>query len=90
MGWHSIIQFYDLFLRTEYHSGLNLLSLGNDSYLLFMIFQTTSVRFSIPIKMRKELVYIQSNVRCIGFKTAKHIFYFTGTSVFECPSDSLD
>ena len=33
---------------------------------------------------------MQGNVLCISSKTAKHIFDIRGTSVFECPSDSLD
>ena len=44
VGWQSIIQFYDLFLRTEYHSGLNLL-LGNNLHLLFIVSQTSSIGF---------------------------------------------
>ena len=53
MGWHFNIQFHDLSLRTEYHSVLNLL-LGNDSHLVFMIFQTSSIGFNMPIKGAKK------------------------------------
>ena len=57
-----------------YHSGLNLL-LDNDSYLLFLIFQTSSIGFIMSKKrIRKELVYMQGSVICISSKTAKHIF----------------
>ena len=40
--------------------------------------------------MRKELVYMQGNVLCINSKTAKHILDIRGTSMFECPGDSMD
>ena len=54
VGSHFIIQFHDLFLRTKYHSGLNLLS-GYDSHLLFIIFQTFSiVEITMPIKDAKK------------------------------------
>ena len=69
---------------------LNNLLLGNDSYLLFLIFQISSIGFIMPKKwMRKELVYMQGSVICINSKTAKHIFCIRKKSVFECPSDSL-
>ena len=42
MGWHFIIQFPDCFLCTEGLGWLNLL-LDNDSHLLFVIFQTSSI-----------------------------------------------
>ena len=55
LGWHFIIQFYDLFLRTEYQSGLNIL-LGNDSHLFFVILKTSSkiIEFNMPIKDAKN------------------------------------
>ena len=54
VGLHFIIQFHDLFLRTENHSGLNSL-LGNDSHLLFILFQTSSIGFNMPIKDGKRI-----------------------------------
>ena len=82
VGWYFIIQFHDLFLATEYHSGLNLL-IVNDSHLLFLIFQISSIGFNAwkvacHKMMRKELVYLQGNVLCINSKTAKHILYIRG------------
>ena len=84
-GWHFILQFYDLFLRTEYHTGgLNLL-LGNDSHL-FMIFKTSSIGFNMPIKDAKRISIMQGpmqgNILRISSKTAKQIFDIGGTSVF--------
>ena len=40
----SSLQFHDCFLRTEGLSGLNLL-LDNDSHVLFVTFQTSSIAF---------------------------------------------
>ena len=85
MGWHFIIQFHYLFLRTEYHSGLNLL-IGNDSHLLFFY----RVYYAKKDAKRISTSCMQGSVICIHSKTAKHIFFdIRETSVFECPSDFL-
>ena len=43
----------------------------------------------MPIKGAKKIVYMYDNVLC-NSKTAKHILDIRGTSLFECPSDSID
>ena len=93
-GWHFIINFHDLFLRKEYHSGLNLL-LDNDSRLLFMIFQTSSIelkswKLTYQLRIQKEIAFMQGNFLCIYPKSAKHFLDIRRTSVFDCPGDSLD
>ena len=45
----------------------------------------------MSIKDAKRSIYnLQGNVLCIYPKSAKHIIDIRGTSVFECPDDSLD
>ena len=49
------------------------------------------MEINMPIKNAKRIssLYMQGNVLCMHFKTAKHILDIRGTSVFECPGNSL-
>ena len=40
--------------------------------------------------MQKKIVFTQDSILCINSETAKHTFDIRETSMFECPSDSLD